>query len=447
MSMLRKSAILKRKLNQDRLFCNYVHRICMQNRLEGYNYCIRHILEDKTAPFRQCSFIHIQTGKRCSNASPRSEKKECFLCPWHSKMAQRSKILAKRRQQSNISNYRLSDILDQSIQSHYMTRNSKNSDPDRPNRFLELYDSADESLSDRDLPVVENAWGGDADSDADSIDLENNDPLRHAGVYTAEEVALILRDKLISLQSLYISQFKRLHHVLSERRRNYIHSSKLESSLGWKNNSYEVPLESQKLQKKLYALQHYHKARGSEALLQKKSYDRRRAITDGLLYRHTNQPKCHFLEGGKKCTGSVVPLSKFCLKHILKDTQQVLFRPCRGPKECLKPVVPYKENVSCLIHTIYQSQDNSGDKTWDSAPEGASMSSVDITQEPELFQTMDDIAALGLDVVQPGSLFGLNQFGDLGESADSALSVDLMALNSTDILGSSRKLPGARASN
>jgi len=47
---------------------------------------------------------------------------------------------------------------------------------------------------------------------------------RHAGVYTAEEIALVFRDKLIRLQSLYIDQFKRLHHRLHEKRRQYLHT-------------------------------------------------------------------------------------------------------------------------------------------------------------------------------------------------------------------------------
>ena len=51
---------------------------------------------------------------------------------------------------------------------------------------------------------------------------------RHAGVYTAEEVALITREKLIRLQSLYIDQFKRLQHLLKEKKRRYLHSRKLE---------------------------------------------------------------------------------------------------------------------------------------------------------------------------------------------------------------------------
>jgi len=49
---------------------------------------------------------------------------------------------------------------------------------------------------------------------------------RHAGVYTAEEIALVFRDKLIRLQSLYIDQFKRLHHRLREKRRQYLHAMK-----------------------------------------------------------------------------------------------------------------------------------------------------------------------------------------------------------------------------
>lgn len=58
---------------------------------------------------------------------------------------------------------------------------------------------------------------------------------RHAGVYTAEEVALITREKLIRLQSLYIDQFKRLQHLLKEKKRRYLHSRKVEhESLGKK---------------------------------------------------------------------------------------------------------------------------------------------------------------------------------------------------------------------
>ena len=44
---------------------------------------------------------------------------------------------------------------------------------------------------------------------------------RHAGVWTVEEATRMCRDKMIRLRSLYITQFKRLQHVLKERRRKY----------------------------------------------------------------------------------------------------------------------------------------------------------------------------------------------------------------------------------
>lgn len=60
--------------------------------------------------------------------------------------------------------------------------------------------------------------------------------LRYAEVYTAEEVALITRDKLIRLQSLYINQFKRLQHMLKEKRREFLFNVKKEMPIYGKLN-------------------------------------------------------------------------------------------------------------------------------------------------------------------------------------------------------------------
>jgi KAT8 regulatory NSL complex subunit 2 len=57
------------------LFCNYSHRTCMHNRLEGFEYCVKHILEDKTGPYKLCGYISLKNGKRCINAAPQSEKR------------------------------------------------------------------------------------------------------------------------------------------------------------------------------------------------------------------------------------------------------------------------------------------------------------------------------------------------------------------------------------
>lgn len=67
--------------------------------------------------------------------------------------------------------------------------------------------------------------------------------LRHAGVYTAEEVALITREKLIRLQSLYIDQFKRLQHLLKEKKRRYLHNRKVEHETLGKNMTIWLLIE------------------------------------------------------------------------------------------------------------------------------------------------------------------------------------------------------------
>lgn len=83
---------MMRKMDYGNSICNYTHRICLQNKLEGCDHCIRHILYDKNSLFKQCSFVHPQSHKRCPNAARKTDRKES-VCPWHLK-----KIFIKRKQ-------------------------------------------------------------------------------------------------------------------------------------------------------------------------------------------------------------------------------------------------------------------------------------------------------------------------------------------------------------
>lgn len=56
--------------------CKYIHRHCFQERIQGYDFCIRHILEDKNAPFRQCTYIQQPHEKKCTNAAPKTDKND-----------------------------------------------------------------------------------------------------------------------------------------------------------------------------------------------------------------------------------------------------------------------------------------------------------------------------------------------------------------------------------
>lgn len=65
-------------------FCSYSHRTCTHNKIPGYEFCSRHILEDKNAPFKQCEFNSSKSGKKCINAATKSDKKGSHrycICP------------------------------------------------------------------------------------------------------------------------------------------------------------------------------------------------------------------------------------------------------------------------------------------------------------------------------------------------------------------------------
>lgn len=71
---------------QEPLACAFTPRPCSQPRLEGQEFCIKHILEDRNAPFKQCSYVSTKNGKRCPNAAPKPEKKDgTSFCAEHAR--------------------------------------------------------------------------------------------------------------------------------------------------------------------------------------------------------------------------------------------------------------------------------------------------------------------------------------------------------------------------
>lgn len=60
-----------------------------------------------------------------------------------------------------------------------------------------------------------------------AVRLQNEDPLKYAETYTAEESDMItITLKMIRLRSLYVDQTHQLQHKLREKRRQYVHSLK-----------------------------------------------------------------------------------------------------------------------------------------------------------------------------------------------------------------------------
>lgn len=361
-----KNNVMKRqvKVPVEGLFCNYNHRVCMQNRLEGSDYCLKHILEDKNSPYKQCSYVANKTGKRCPNAAPKADRKDeepkkrdQFIkryCLQHARKAALLRQRSTRKKRPKETPETLLEELDHYATSECETdiRKYRHNNESLASRIIEYASSSD---SDVEPPLVDQAWRGEGESDAESIDSEQDDPLKHAGVYTAEEVALILRDKLIRLQSLYIDQFKRLQHVMKERRRKYLHTYKQERDTLGSIEAYKNSPEHRDKYAKFVAMKRHHRRFCKETILYQQSKRRRIAMTEGPNYRPPGYPKCIHSESNVKCNSRAMPLSKFCNEHILYDPHQVLYQPCPfADGACAKPVAVINDNYYCQQHIHLQ---------------------------------------------------------------------------------------------
>ncbi|KAM4748820.1 KAT8 regulatory NSL complex subunit 2-like [Rhinophrynus dorsalis] len=313
-------------------------------------------LEDKNAPYKQCSYVSTKNGRRCSNAAPKPEKKDgVSFCTEHS----RRNALALQAQLKKSNPGPTSESLLYQLSTYSRSELGTQAQESSRSEACRILDEDSWSESDQETVTVDQAWRGDLDSEADSLDSDQEDPLKHAGVYTAEEVTLIMREKLIRLQSLYIDQFKRLQHLLKEKKRNYLHSVKSEhetvgSSL--LTGTEGISSKERESLKRLKALRRYRKRYGVEALLHRQLKERRMLATEGGSHQaHTTRSsqRCLAFVDDVRCTNPSLPMTRHCLSHICQDSSQVLFKLCAGSEEvpCNKPIpVSLSEEPCCPLH-------------------------------------------------------------------------------------------------
>ncbi|XP_076229870.1 KAT8 regulatory NSL complex subunit dim gamma-tubulin 1 isoform X1 [Nomia melanderi] len=355
--------------------CLYASYECTQPCLEGYNYCAKHILEDPNAPYKQCGFVYNTNGRKCQNPAPKLDRRDISYCSEHTRKAQ----IARIKSTSRHSLPQTPEMLLLNL-SHYVkpTDSSTEDTEDEEGKVkaldpftevdafrvnasgCDILDYASSSDSDVEPTVVSDTLRGSYldDSDNESLYSAQEDPLninflRHAGIFTAEEVIYIAREKLIRLQSLYIDQFRRLQYTLKEKRRKYLHGLKKEKeTLCAIHDQPKETAKEKKMYEKLKALNRYHRRSGVEAILYRKSLERRAQATEGPAQKIPSVSKCIFTEGGVKCGERTLPAAKHCRKHILKDQHQVLFKACgavRADIECHEPV-PVIFDTNCVFH-------------------------------------------------------------------------------------------------
>ncbi|XP_078035156.1 KAT8 regulatory NSL complex subunit dim gamma-tubulin 1 isoform X1 [Augochlora pura] len=355
--------------------CLYTSYECTQPCLEGYNYCAKHILEDTNAPYKQCGFIYNTNGRKCQNPAPKLDRRDISYCSEHTRKAQIARIKSTSRhalpQTPEMLLLNLSHYVKPTDSSTEDTEDEEGKvkaldpftevDATKVNASgCDILDYASSSDSDVEPTVVSDTLRGSYldDSDNESLYSAQEDPLninflRHAGIFTAEEVIYIAREKLIRLQSLYIDQYRRLQYTLKEKRRKYLHGLKKEKeTLCAIHDQPKETAKEKKMYEKLKALNRYHRRSGVEAILYRKSLERRAQATEGPAQKIPSVSKCIFTEGGVKCGERTLPAAKHCRKHILKDQHQVLFKACgavRADIECHEPV-PVIFDTNCVFH-------------------------------------------------------------------------------------------------
>ncbi|XP_026867791.2 KAT8 regulatory NSL complex subunit 2 [Electrophorus electricus] len=351
-----KSRVTQTARAQEHQACAYTQRPCSQPRLEGWEFCIKHILEDKNAPYKQCSYVSNKNGKRCPNAAPKPEKKDgVAFCAEH---AHRNALALQAQMRKASSSGPSPEILLSQL-SCYSRAEAGDLSQDGRSEASRILDEDSWSEEEHDPVVLDQMWRGDPDSEADSIDSDHEDPLKHAGVYTAEEVALITREKLIRLQSLYIDQFKRLQHLLKEKKRRYLHSRKVEhDTIGSSllTGPEGLSMKERENLRKLKALRRYRRRYGVEALLHRQLRERRQAAAEGgATQAHSIRPsqRCISFVEGTRCSNQCLPMTRHCVSHIYQDSSQVLFKMCPGLKDvpCDRPVhMGLSEEPRCPLH-------------------------------------------------------------------------------------------------
>lgn len=407
---------------------------CTLPRLEQYNYCKRHILQDARAPYKQCAFFFTSNGKRCLEPAPKYDNKKDYgtnYCFEHSRLTQLTKT------KSTIGKYtpiETTETLLHNLAHHVKVDKAKQQHHQQQQQHLQLasssspfkitvheddedggevdvvtpsvdpyvdievgaindsarvvLDYASDSSSDEEATLVGNTWRGYdmANSDNESVDSQNEDLLKHAGIYTVEEATMITKEKLIRLQTLYIDQFHRLQHVLKEKRRRYLHELRREREqyCSIHDQVKDSPKE-RKLYEKLKALNHYHRKYGVEAILHRKYLEKRAKATEGLHQKVAAYPKCAFTEGGVKCGERTLPCCKYCRKHILEDKKQVLFKSCGVEKSgvvCQEPLANIFEDSTCYLHVELPAQKNFTKKKYESETDGEEDAQEIIKKEP-----------------------------------------------------------------
>ncbi|XP_045530890.1 KAT8 regulatory NSL complex subunit 2 isoform X1 [Pieris brassicae] len=360
--------------------CGHQKYECLLPVLGGRAFCAQHILDDSTAPYQQCAHVNSQ-GRRCPAPAPKVDYSVCFE---HARAA----LLSRQRSAAPPPPVTTTETLLNQLQ-HYI-RPERTRTTSCASSVSVVSDPADNEITSHSVDpfkeieatVVNSAVSSNimecasaSESDCDSIELNEDitdllsdtedapcedQPLWRAGVFTAEEAVSEAKSVLKLLKEAYVGQMEKLRISLQIGRLQYLRTLKAEKelycSINTQSKSGPQTVRERRQIRKLKAYASYHRKYRSEAILAKKLQKKRAKVNEIPTNRgNPQQGRCSFTEGGVRCSTHTLPATKHCLKHILHDRQQVLFKQCndqRGGVACREPIakLPLASNA-CRYHT------------------------------------------------------------------------------------------------
>lgn len=341
-------------------------------------------MNDKTAPYRQCTFVHTITGRRCTRAAHKVDRRASPLCQLHRALKNSAPSVPpiQIEQDKSLLNdlaHHGSKLRVPSSNTFWLPKPDGSAVPsEKLTKAVAKFnlERQNDDSQPIELPIMEDiaARHNNADSDTESVD-NNLDLFQHASVFTEEELTRTLRDKMIKLRRLYIEQYGHIQYILKEKRLKFIQAQRIEDEVYGDAYSFRNNRDNPDYAK-LRPMLRYHKTFGPESLLQEQA-KRRRASRPPTVgpHQHPNNTEdqksqipggavtttgpnqvgenvCVFSKTPQGCDKPRLPLSPYCRQHILYDTKQVLFRPCAGGMPpCLAPVISFVKKNKCWLHT------------------------------------------------------------------------------------------------
>ncbi|CAH2229359.1 jg17106 [Pararge aegeria aegeria] len=367
---------------------------CLLPVVGSRSYCAKHILDDVTAPYKQCAHV-TSSGARCNEPAP--VDKEPGLCFEHARAA----LNARQRSAAPPPPVTTTETLLNQLQ-HYV-RPERTRTTSCASSVSVVSDPADqEQVATHAVdPFSESVYPGPTTTRGTLASIASHVAslacvARLAGVFTAEEAVCEAKNVLKSLQSAYVRQMGRLRTLLQTARLQYVRSLRTEKeqycSINSQARSGPLTVRERRQLLKLRAYAGYHRKHGVEAVLARKLHHKRAKVNDISNRQIPSQGRCTFMEGGVRCSTHTLPATKHCMKHILQDRHQVLFTACgdlRGSDACREPIAKLPlPSSACRYHTGPPAYTTFTLKKEDTGSDSESNTSSDLSQNevqsPEL---------------------------------------------------------------